>query len=62
MNDNDKNLHPATDEVEGHATRGKGLVEDESTEGHAMTGKVAPSDDKGDDEEGTEGHGVRVRF
>ena len=60
MNDNEKNLDQTTDEVEGHVTRGRGLVEDDSTEGHGIKYKGALPEE-GDDE-GTEGHGVRVRI
>ena len=63
MNDNEKNLDPTADEVEGHAARYKGAVPDEgddTTEGHGIKYKGAAPED-GDDE-GTEGHGVRVRI
>ena len=57
MNDNEKNLDQTTDEVEGHAARVKGLVEDENTEGHGYRFKGALPEE-GDDE-GTEGHASR---
>ena len=49
------------EDTEGHATRGKGFVEDDDTEAHAIRSgrNVENQDDDGDD---TEGHGVRVKI
>jgi hypothetical protein len=47
------------EDTEGHATRGKGFVEDDDTEGHAIkSGRIVA--DEGDDD--VEGHGVRIKI